>query len=459
MQNGINPSLLVTDLYELTMLQAYFDCDMEAQAVFEFFVRELPPDHGYLVALGQGLVLDYLQQARLSEQELSWLQASGHFSPAFLDSLAAFRFRGEVHAMPEGTPFFANEPILRVTAPLPQAQLVETRIINLLQYSILAGTKASRCVQAAPDHLMVDFGLRRAHGAEAGLLAARASYIAGFEGSSNVAAAAQFGIRPYGTMAHSFIQAHDSELQAFANFAHAQPDNVVLLIDTYDTELAARKLGQLARRLRQDNITIRAVRLDSGDLNTHAHKVRQLLDQQGLTEVKIFASGGLDEYQVAALMQAGAPIDGFGIGSRLTVSAGAPYLDCAYKLVEYGAAPRCKLSEQKATLPGPKQVYRRYDDSGRAVSDTVATAAETGMAGEPLLRPIMAEGQALQVAPGLDELRDYHRAQMQTLRPALRSIAAAADYPVFISDSLQRLHQETETEVARRAREELMSLD
>jgi nicotinate phosphoribosyltransferase len=446
---NIPPRILITDLYELTMLQAYFDCGMQEEAVFEFFVRELPPGRGYLVAAGLEAVLVYLSEARFSEDDLAWMEKSGRFKQAFIDSLREFRFRGDVHAMPEGTVFFPNEPILRVTAPIAQAQLVETRVINLLQFPTLAATKAARCRHTAPGKLLVDFGLRRAHGSEAGLMAARSSYLAGFDGTSNVDAGARFDIPVYGTMAHSFIEAHDSEVEAFINFARSQPDNVVLLIDTYDTESAARKLAALAPRLKKEKITIQSVRLDSGDIDAHAHKVRYILDDHGLQEVNIFASGGIDEHDLAKL--AGAPIDGFGVGSKLTTSADAPYLDCAYKLVEYASVARRKYSEKKATFPGRKQVYRHYDGQGFMCGDIVALEHEpaTTAMGEALLLQVMMQGELCGTPESLEEMREYHREKVKKLPFALRSLQARDTYPVSVSRALQDLGKQTDNFIHR----------
>lgn len=445
-----SPGMLLTDLYQLTMLQAYFDGGMDEEAVFEFFARDLPPGRGYLVAAGLTQVLDYLHQARFDADEIQWLRQDGRFTEPFLDWLRAFRFRGEVHAMAEGTVFFPEEPILRVTAPIRQAQLVETRIINLLQYQTLVATKAARCVTVAPGKLLVDFGLRRAHGAEAGMLAARACYLAGFAGSSNVAAARAFAMPAFGTMAHSFVQAHDDELQAFEQFARAQPGNVVLLLDTYDTEAAAARLGELAPRLRLQGLAIDGVRLDSGDLAQHALRVREILDRNGLAEVTIFASGNLDEFELQRLLAAGAPIDGFGVGSKLDTSADAPYLDCAYKLMEYAGLPRRKHSEAKSTWPGRKQVFRQYDGQGLMVADTVALAHEAGE-GEALLQPVMRDGEPLPGLADLEGAREHMAAQLQRLPPALQDLRCEAVYPVHISPGMGALARETDAFIARHA--------
>ncbi|MHB9103400.1 MAG: nicotinate phosphoribosyltransferase, partial [Sulfuricella sp.] len=325
----MNPqsSPLLTDLYQFTMLQAYFDEGMDETAVFEFFVRDLP-QRNFLMAAGLEQVLQFLENLRFTPEELNWLADCGRFNADFIDFLKTLRFTGEVHAMPEGTLFFPHQPILRITAPITQAQLVESRIINLLHFQTLIASKAARSVLVAPGKLLVDFGLRRAHGAEAGMLAARAGYLAGYSGTATVLAGAQFGIPLYGTMAHSYIQAHADETDAFERFAHSHPTNTVLLIDTYDTEAAAEKVVKLAPRLQQEGIRIKAVRLDSGNLSEHAHNVRRILDRGGLGEVDIFCSGNLDEHEIARLLAQGAPIDGFGVGTRLDTSSDAPYLDC-----------------------------------------------------------------------------------------------------------------------------------
>ncbi len=428
----------LTDLYELTMLQGYLEQGMRARAVFEFFVRRLPRERNFLVAAGLEQVLDYLESVHFAPEEIDWLARSGRFSRAFLDYLAGFRFSGDVHAMPEGTVFFADEPILRVSAPLPEAQLVETRVINLLHLQTLIASKAARCVLAAPDRVLVDFGLRRAHGAEAGLYAARASYLAGFAATATVAAGIRFAIPVSGTMAHSFVQAHEDEETAFEHFARAQPNHVVLLLDTYDTEAAARKVVALASRLRSEGIRVRGVRLDSGDLGAHARAVRAILDAGGLNDVEIFASGNLDEHVLARLLGEGAPIDGFGIGTRVDTSADAPYLDCAYKLEEYEGRPRRKRSEGKATWPGRKQVFRRYRDDGAMAGDVLALADAVAQ-GEPLLEPCMHSGRRIGATPALAEIRHRTAQQLARLPAPLRARRPAAPYPVKVDPGLKAL--------------------
>ena len=431
-------SLLLTDLYQLTMLQGYVDHGMEEQATFEFFVRKLPPTRNFLLAAGLEQTLRFLEELRCTSEELEWLSGCGLLRRSLIDYLEKLQFTGDVHAMPEGTVFFPDEPIVRITAPLPQAQLVETRLINLLHLQTLIASKAARSVLVAPGKLLVDFGLRRTHGAEAGLLAARASYLAGFSGTSAVQAAPLFGIPIHGTMAHSFIQAHEDETAAFERFAYANPDNVVLLIDTYDTDAGAEKVVSLAPRLQRKGIAIRGVRLDSGDLADHARKVRRILDEGGLTDTAIFASGNLDESIVRQLLAAQAPIDGFGIGTRMDTSADAPYLDCAYKLEEYGGKARRKRSEGKATWPGRKQVYRRYDADGRMCSD-ILTLEDDPQEGEPLIQPVMRAGKRLTDPAPLTALRERARTQLERLPDGLRTLEKGPDYPVHVSPALRDL--------------------
>jgi len=434
----VNPqsSPLLTDLYQFTMLQAYFDEGMNETAVFEFFVRDLP-QRNFLMAAGLEQVLQFLENLHFTPEELNWLADCGRFNTDFIDFLKTLRFTGDVHAMPEGTLFFPHQPILRITAPITQAQLVESRIINLLHFQTLIASKAARSVLVAPEKLLVDFGLRRAHGAEAGMLAARAGYLAGYSGTATVLAGAQFGIPLYGTMAHSYIQAHADETDAFERFAHSQPTNTVLLIDTYDTEAAAEKVVKLAPRLQP--IRIKAVRLDSGDLSEHAHHVRRILDRGGLSEVGIFCSGNLDEHEIARLLAQDAPIDGFGVGTRLDTSADAPYLDCAYKLVEYAGQPRRKRSEGKATWPGRKQVYRIHAADGSLDHD-ILTLENDVQAGTPMIRPFMQAGKRLAAPEPLEESRRRAAAELARLPEYLKQLETAQKpYSVEIAPALRQL--------------------
>jgi nicotinate phosphoribosyltransferase len=431
-------SPLLTDLYQFTMLQAYLDHGTTETAIFEFFVRKFPARRGFLVAAGLEQALEFLENLQFSPEDLDWLQSTGRFNKTLIDYLAGLRFTGDVHALPEGTVFFPNEPILRVTAPLPQAQLVETRLINILNFQCLIAAKAARMMLAAPGKLLVDFGLRRAHGAEAGLLAARASYIVGLAGTATVLANKRFGIPIFGTMAHSFIEAHDDEASAFEAFARSRPKDLVLLIDTYDSEAAAHKVVALAPRLKADGIAIRSVRLDSGDLIALSRKVRQILDDGGLREVTIFASGGLDEDQLAKIIAAGAPIDGFGVGTSLTTSADVPTLDCVYKLQEYAGLPRRKQSPGKATWPGGKQVWRQFGADGRMASDTLSTADDRQV-GEPLLTQVMRGGRRLAPHPTLADIRNRAERDLARLPAPLRQLDPGTFYKVEVADALVAL--------------------
>jgi nicotinate phosphoribosyltransferase len=442
---------LLTDLYQLTMLQAYLEHGVTDAAVFEFFVRKLPARREFLVAAGLAPALDFLEQLRFSAEELDWLAHSGRFGTQLLEYLATFRFTGDVDAMPEGTVFFAEEPILRVTAPLPQAQLIETRLINFLHFQTVVAAKAARMVLAAPGKLLVDFGLRSAHGAEAGLMAARASYIAGFAGTATVLANTLYGIPIFGTMAHSFVQAHDGECAAFENFARSHPDNVIVLVDTYDSEAAARKVVALAPRLRQAGIRVRGVRLDSGDLAALSRSVRRILNDGGLSDVSIFASGGIDEDVLTALVKSRAPIDGFGVGSSLTSAPDAPVLDCAYKLQEYAGLPRRKHSTGKTTWPGRKQVWRRFGADGTMAGDILSLENDE-QAGEKLLQPVMRNGRCLEPRPTLDEIRTRAARDLENLPKPLRRLDAGATYPVEVADALARLAAEVDQRLAQQER-------
>ncbi|MBT8062958.1 MAG: nicotinate phosphoribosyltransferase [Gammaproteobacteria bacterium] len=429
---------LLTDLYQLTMLQHYFRLGMTEPAVFEVQVRRLPAQRSFLLACGVEQVLHYLENLKFSPQQLRHLASTGLFHGDFLDYLGGLRFTGTVDAMPEGTVVFGEEPLLRVEAPLPEAQFIESRIINLMHFQTLIASKAARCVLAAPDKRLVDFGMRRAHGAEAALYAARASYIAGFAGTATVLANEHFGIPMFGTMAHSLIQAHENETEALANFARVHPGSVVLLIDTYDTVSCAHRVVALHRELAGEGIQIDSVRLDSGDLLDLSRQVRRILDEGGCQEIGIFASGNLDEYQLQSLVASGAPIDGFGVGTRLDASQDAPTLDMVYKLHEYAGQPRQKRSPGKATWPGAKQVFRQYDERRVMLCDTLALRDEVA-AGAPLLETMMVDGRRLRPPPALDVLRARVVNQLSRLQPDLRRISERSEYPVNISQGLRAL--------------------
>ena len=431
-------SPLTTDLYELNMVQAYLDHREDKRAVFEFFVRRLPARRSFLLAAGLEDALAYLETLHFSSSEIDWLKSTGRFRGNLIDYLAGFRFTGDVHAIPEGTVCFPNEPLIRITAPLPMAQLVETRLINILHFQTMIASKAARMVLAAPGKILSDFGLRTAHGAEAGLFSARASYIAGFSSAANVLAGERYGIPVVGTMAHSFVQVHDDELTAFENFARARPEGVVLLIDTYDTEAGARKVVQLAPKLKADGIAIRGVRIDSGDLAAIAKNVRGILDAGGLKDVIILVSGGINEDVLQTMMAAKAPIDGFGIGVNLDASIDAPSLDCAYKLQEYAGKPRRKLSEGKVTWPGSKQVWRTYGTDGRMRGDILSLETDS-QAEETLITPVMRAGKRLAPAPTLAQIRERAVRELERLPKPLQKLEAGTDYPVQISKALSAL--------------------
>ena len=430
---------LLTDLYQLTMLQAYWAEGMHQEAVFTLFCRRLPPTRNYLIACGISDALRFLETVRFTSASLDYLATLGTFRPAFLEWLASFRFLGEVHAVPEGTPIFANEPILEVVAPIAEAQFAETFVMNQILVQTLIASKAARLQTAAGDRIVVDFGLRRTHGADAGLKAARAAYIAGLAGTSNVLAGQMYGIPLYGTMAHSYVQAHDSEVDAFRTFASLYPETT-LLVDTYDTLRGVEHVVTLAREL-GPSFGVGAVRLDSGDLYDLAVRARRLLDEGGAGGVRIFASGGLDERAIADLVARRAPIDGFGVGSDLAVSADAPSLDLVYKLASYAGAGRVKTSPGKPVLPGRKQLYR-VESGGCATHDIVARADEPAP-GRPLMNLMMRGGQRLAPSELVAHARERAARELAQLPAAVRGIDRAnPPYPVEVSETLRAYHAE-----------------
>lgn len=437
---GCSDGPLLTDLYQLTMAHAYHALEMHDTAVFELFVRRLPRGRAFLVAAGLEQVLDYLENLRFGSTDLEFLERLGGFPRDFLDRLAALTFTGSVHAVPEGTVFFADEPILRVTAPIIEAQLLESRLLNLVHFQTLIASKAVRCVLAADGRRLIDFGMRRAHGAEAALYAARAAWIAGFDATATVEAGRRFGIPLSGTMAHSFVQAHALEIEALRNFARVRPGATTLLIDTYDTERAAHDVVALAREFRAQggHQQIQAVRIDSGDLAASSRAVRAILDTGGCGEVRIVLSGGLDEHRIADLLGAGAQVDAFGVGTSLDISEDAPSLDMVYKLEEYAGIARRKRSKGKATWPGRKQVWRTRDAAGRLAGDRVALEDERP-AGEALLQEVMRGGRRVGGIPPLSALREHCRRELGVLPPRLRALAAEGAYSVSISSRIREL--------------------
>ena len=442
---------LSTDLYELTMASSYHALGRHGRAVFSLYVRKLPEQRHFLVVAGVNELLERLLQLCFDDEARAYLRTLPVLRPEFVDSLASFRFQGDVWAVREGTVIFPEEPILEVEAPIDQAQIIETLVLNAIHYPTLVATKAARCVLAAPGKTLVDFGLRRTPSLDAGLAAARAAYLVGFAATSNVLAGARYGIPVSGTVAHSYIESFPSELEAFRAFARTYPGDPILLIDTYDTLRGAEHAVIVARELAQEGRRVRAVRLDSGDLASLSRAVRQILDQAGFPDIQIFASGGLDEYELAALEAAGAPIDGYGVGARLGTSADAPLADMAYKLVEYEGQPVLKLSTGKRTLVGAKQVWRRVGPDGRYSEDMIALRDEPppGPDWIPLLRPVMRGGTIVEL-PSLADLREHHREEMARLPDWLRSLSPTGSYPVRLSERLQRRQREAEHLVRQR---------
>ncbi|HEX2250669.1 MAG TPA: nicotinate phosphoribosyltransferase [Gemmatimonadales bacterium] len=436
---------LLTDLYQLTMVQAYWREGLHDEAVFSLFVRRLPPSRNFLLACGLDDALQYLETLRFTGEELDFLGTRPEFQESFIRWLADFRFQGDVRAMPEGTPVFAGEPILEIAAPLPQAQLVESLLLNQVHLQTTLASKAARVVLAARGQRVVDFGMRRMHGTDAALKGARAFSVAGVAATSNVLAGQVYGIPLAGTMAHSYIQVHGSELDAFRAFSALYPETV-LLVDTYDTLEGVRRVIRLAEEM-GDMFRVRAVRLDSGDLAALAVEARALLDQAGLGRVQIFASGGLDDREVARLVEQGAPIDAFGVGTAMGVSADAPTLDMVYKLTEYAGRGRLKLSAGKSVLPGRKQIFREQA-GGTAVRDLVALAGEE-QPGRPLLEPVMQAGRRLPAGEiTLDTIRRYAAEQLAMLPPEVRALTQAdPPYPVEVSRELEEMERKLKLEI------------
>ncbi len=437
---------LLTDQYELAMMQAYWREEMFDDAVFSLYYRTLPEGRNLLLACGLHDALSTLEALSFSQEQLDYLAGREEFEIGFVDWLAGVRFTGSVRGMPEGTPVFPDEPLLEVQGPLPVAQLAETAIMNQVHVQTVLASKAYRVKRAAADRTVVDFGLRRMHGVDAGLKSARAFHIAGIDATSNVLAGKVYGVPVTGTMAHSYIQAHDDELTAFRAFTRVYPDTV-LLVDTYDTLEGVRNVVRLAEEL-GESFGVRAIRLDSGDLGELAEEARRILDGAGLQGVEIFASGGLDEHEIRKLLEKGAPIDGFGVGTRMGVARDAPALDMAYKLSEYGGRGRLKLSSGKKILPGPKQVWREIRD-GRAVRDRITTAGEEAP-GRPLLETVMEEGRRLEAGRrSLEEARTEARRALGELPEAILELDPSEPFPVEVSEALRQRQQRVAEVVAR----------
>ncbi len=429
-----NNMAMLTDLYELTMAQVYFDEKMQKRAVFDFYIRPTKRRNYFLNAGLEGL-LYYLENIHFSDEDIAYLRQTGKFSEPFLSYLANFRFQGDLYGMDEGEIFFANEPVVQIEASLIEAQIIETFLINTMQLPIMVATKAMRCTSVGRGTKMVDFGLRRAHGTDAGMKAARSAYIGGFLGSSNVLAGELFAIPIFGTMAHSFILAHETEEEAFAAFAKAYPDDAILLVDTFDTIEGVAHAIETIKKLGMKHF--KGIRLDSGDVKRLAKRAREMLDEAGFEDAMILVSGGVDEYMVDELLRSGAPIDAWGIGTKLVVSDDLPFLDCAYKLVELDGQPKMKFSPAKVTLPHKKQIYRTYKD-GLIHSDEITLFDERRDA-TPLLHHYMHEGKVIRELPTLEQIRKKAKENFEKLPHSLRDIHTFATIEPRLSPKIQEV--------------------
>ena len=434
---------LMSDLYEFTMGESYFREGMHGEATFSVFIRDYPPNRAYFVAAGIEHLLDVICGMRFSASSIDYLASTEKFSPAFLASLKDFRFTGTVRAMPEGRIFFTQEPVIEVTAPIIEGQILETLVLNIIQLETLVAGKAARCVHAARGRPVVDFSFRRTQGIEAGVKAARASYLAGFIGTSNLLAGQLYGIPVFGTMAHSYITSFHREAESFRAFARAFPDNTVLLIDTYDTLCGARKAIEIARILASEGKSLKGVRLDSGDLVQLSRQVRHLFNEAGFPGVTIMASGNLDEYRLEELLDAGAEIDSFAVGTRMGVSADAPYLDIAYKLVQYDGRPILKLSSGKKTWVGEKQVYRSFDQSGKMQEDWLSLINDPRGDAEPLLEVAVERGERVRPPESLHSIRERFRREWAALPDQFKANRPRETYPLRISPPLRDMDRLT----------------
>lgn len=438
--NETNMSLL-TDFYELTMCAGYFENKRTETANFDLFIRRLPPNRSCFIFAGLEQVLLYLKNMRFTQEHISYLRQQ-HLKEDFLNYLENFKFTGEVWAVPEGTIVFPEEPLIRVTAPIIEAQLIETFILNTINLQTTLATKAARVVTAAKGKPIIEFGLRRTQGTDAGMKAARCSYLAGANGTSNVLAGSQYGIPVFGTMAHSYVMFFDTETEAFKTFAKTFADTSTFLIDTYDDLKGAENAATIAKEMEKQGHKLKAVRLDSGDLATLSKKVRAILDKHGLKYVEIFASGDLDEYKIEELIRKGAKIDSFGVGTRMSTSHDRPYVDVVYKLsgkVENDVfVPAMKLSKGKITLPGKKQIFRQKDNKGRYVKDVIGLEDEN-IEAEPLLLKVMENRNLTCDLPSLDQLRSKTLRNLSELPDKYKKLRNAPRYPIRLSPKLRKI--------------------
>jgi len=442
---------LLTDLYELTMCASYFDSKRTNElATFDLFIRKLPPNRSYFVFAGLEQVLLFLKNMRFNKEQVGYLRKQG-FKEGFLNYLLRLRFSGEVWSVPEGTIVFPNEPLIRVTAPIIEAQLIESFLLNTVNVQTTLATKASRVVNAAQGRAIIEFGLRRTQGADAAMKAARCSYMAGCNGTSNTLAGMKYGIPVFGTMAHSFVMFFENEIEAFRVFAKTFPEKSTLLIDTFDDIKGAENAALTAKELEKKSFRLNAVRIDSGDLVDISKKVRALLDEKGLNYVKIFASGDLDEYKIARLLRKGAKIDTFGVGTRMGTSEDRPYVDIIYKLCEKmdktgRFVPTMKLSKGKITLPGRKQVFRVKDNKGSFVKDIIALHNER-VEGEALLVKVMEKGEMVYSLPTLEEIRERALENLSKLPEKYKKLRNAPRYAVVLSPRLKKMLKELTNEL------------
>jgi nicotinate phosphoribosyltransferase len=434
---------LFTDLYELTMAASYFAHEVFDTATFSLFIRDVYATRNYFVAAGLEQVLDELAAFQFSDPDIKYLQSTGRFSEHFLDYLRQLRFTGDIYAIPEGTVFFANEPVMEVTAPIVEAQLIETFVLNTIGFQTMIASKAARCFHAADGRPLIDFSLRRTQGQDAGIKVARSTFIAGFAATSNVLAGKIYGIPISGTMAHSYVSAFDNELDAFFAYADTFPDHSIFLIDTYDSVEGARHAAVVAKEMQKKGHTLIGVRLDSGDMAGLSREVRKIFDDAGLLDVKIFASSGFDEFKIAKVISEGALIDAFGVGTKVGVSADAPFVDVVYKMVRFKGRNVRKLSPGKVTLAGEKQVFRKSDQNGRYSEDIIGQRDEAIAEGKPLLEKVMENGKLLRLHPQLHVLQERFKKNFSALENEYKSIQDHKAYPVKLSTLLQNLQKQS----------------
>lgn len=438
----MNAALLV-DLYELTMAQSYFVYKRNTSATFDLFVRQMPKNRAYLIACGLEDVLTYIKGLRFAAQDIDYLRRLKLFSKDFLNYLSGFRFKGDIWAMPEGTVFFANEPLIRVTASIIEAQIIESCLLNTVNLQTMIASKASRVVLAASGRQVFDFSLRRTHGSDAGIKVGRASYIAGFDGTSNVIAGKFYNIPVVGTMAHSFVMSFRHEIDSFLAYSSTFPEKTTLLVDTYYTRKGIENAVCVGLYLKERGFLLQGIRLDSGDIVSLSKLARSMLDRAGLKYVRIFASGNLDEFKIKYLLERGACVDSFGVGTNMGTSIDAPCLDLIYKVSEVTNEegkflPTMKLSKGKATYPGRKQVFRIKDKKGRFVKDVLALENEL-IAGDPLLKRVATGGKIIYKNPPPDRIRRFAQENLLRFPRQLKEVFPKYNYPVIISPGLKSL--------------------